>query len=167
MKLVVRIVSFILMFYSLQSSANNRNQFDYFGFTASLPSYDLDFTPSTTAEELSPLKEQVGSEKVGARLFYGYQFNRYLAAEAGVNYNGKNSFSLYSENTNEQDVVVKTTVHSGSFTSYGGDVRIVGTYPITNNFYLKASLGALAWSSELDTVTKENVTIFAVDTSDS
>lgn len=141
--------------HGVQAKSNTRDQFDYFAVSLNKPSYDqLDFTPNLEATDLEPLKEEVEKEKFGTRLFYGYQFNRFFAVEAGFNYFGKSSFKLYTETTSAQNVVTKKTQHKGSFSSLGADVRLIGTLPLTNNLYLKGSVGALAWSSDKEFITK-------------
>lgn len=157
-----------LLCFSTDSMSSSRDQFDYLALSINKPSYsDLDFSPGLDEDDLSPLKENVEKENVGFRLFYGYQFNRFMAVEGGIDYYGKSDFSLYTEATDGQNVVTKTNVHTGSFSSIGLDVRLVGTYPITNNLYLKASVGALAWDSDHEYVTKEQNNFIANEESES
>lgn len=156
MKYIKNAALVLVAYHSIGVASAAPNSFDYLAVTVNKPSYsELDFTPDLTAADLEPLKESKDSEKSGFRLFYGYQFNQYIAAEAGLNYAGKQEYSLFTESTNDQNAIVKTTQHTGSFSSIGADVRLVGTYPVTNNFYLKANVGALAWRSDRDFISKE------------
>lgn len=168
MKYTTPLLLISLLCFSADSMSSSRDQFDYFALSINKPSYsDLDFTPVLNEEDLSPLKESVEKENYGFRLFYGYQFNRYMAVEGGIDYYGKSDFSLYTEATSNQNVVTKTNIHTGSFSSIGTDVRLVGTYPITSNLYVKASVGALAWFSDRDYVTKEENDFIAYEESES
>lgn len=156
MKQTVSLVLVALLGWPLSVEAKARNDFDYLAFGVNKPSYDdLDFTPKLNEASLAPLKEEIGKEGVGFRAFYGYQLNPYVAIEAGANYYGKNDFTLFTEKTDNKGVVTKTTQHKGSFSGLGGDVRLVGTYALTNNLYVKGSVGALAWFSDKEFVTKE------------
>lgn len=168
MKYKTPLLLVFLLCLSLDTKASSRDQFDYLAVSINKPTYnDLDFSPSLGAEDLAPLKEDVEKESYGFRLFYGYQFNRFLAVEGGLDYYGKSDFSLYTEQTDSENVVTKTNVHTGSFSSVGTDVRLVGTYPITNNFYVKASVGALAWYSDHEYISKENNSFIANEESES
>lgn len=168
MKLIVNLLFVVLVCFSTDSKSTSRDEFDYVAVSVSKPSYDnLDFTPNLTVSDLAPLKESTEKEKVGLRLFYGYQFNRFLAVEAGFDYYGKSTFSLYTETTDAKNVVTKTNQHKGSFSSLGTDVRLVGTLPVTNNLYLKTSAGALAWFSDREFITKESNNFIVNEESDS
>lgn len=161
---------FVVFFvcFSAFSKASNRDQFDYLSISVNKPSYDdLNFTPNLDQAALSPYLQSMDSEKLGFRLFYGYQFNRFLAVETGFDYFGANDFSLYQEVAGANNTVTRKNLLSGSFKSLGADVRAVATYPVTNNFYLKANIGALAWRSEQDIVSKTGEEFSLTDNSES
>lgn len=168
MKYTTPLLFISFLCFSADSMSSSRDQFDYLALSINKPSYsDLDFSPGLDDTDLSPLKENVEKENLGFRLFYGYQFNRFMAVEGGIDYYGKSDFSLYTEATDSENVVTKTNVHTGSFSSIGTDVRLVGTYPLTNNLYVKASVGALAWYSDRNYVTKAESNFIANEESKS
>ncbi len=150
MKHAVNLIVVSTFLYSSVAMSKSRNEFDYWGVSISDTSYsNLNVTPDLDEDVLLPLNENINSASVSLRGYYGYQFNRYLAAEAGLNYFGKNEFSFYSE-SESNGVITQTTEFSGEFKALGADFKLIATYPITNSFYLKASVGALYWDSKKD-----------------
>lgn len=59
------------------------------------------------------------------------------------------------------------TVHSGDFETLAGDIRIVGTYPLSDSLFLKAHIGALAWDNEFSVLAQNNEELLVQKTSDS
>jgi hypothetical protein len=138
---------------SLQALANNNNQFDYFGLNIQKSSYqNIQFSPQINPVALAPLTYAENLSGNGARGFIGHQFNHYVALEAGVNFYGKADFRVTQETTGADGKPSYKTVQSGGFETSAGDLRVVGTYPISERFYLKANLGALLWNNELTTL---------------
>ncbi len=133
--------------------AADRNQFTYTGLSYQHHSYDnLNFSPGIDVSELASQYNDSTSES-GWRGFIGYQFNRYLAIEAGVTSFGKASFSITEEVTDANGKSTFNTLHSGSFKTIAGDVRAIATYPINDNLFLKAQVGALVWDNEFTSLT--------------
>ena len=140
-----------LSFFS--AVAAERNQFDYMGISYQHNSYDnLNFSPDIDTSELATQYNDSTSES-GWRGFIGHQFNRYMAVEVGVTSFGKASFSITEEVTDTKGKTTFNTLHSGSFKTIAGDLRAIATYPINDNLFLKAHIGALLWDNELTSLT--------------
>ncbi|MBU2894004.1 outer membrane beta-barrel protein [Colwellia sp. D2M02] len=138
---------------SLNAFANNANQFTYFGVSLQNSSYDdINFHPQVDTSALSPLEYHESTSKTGWKLFAGHQFNRYLAVEGALASFGSANFSV----TEEQANGTMKTLHQGSFDTMGLDIRAVGTYPITDNLFLKAHLGALLWDNDFTFLTNSS-----------
>lgn len=162
MKLIFTVFVTLLIFVVTSADANYRDDFDYIAVSVNKASFDdFDFSPNVDFAAIGSFGETVDSSKLGGRIFYGYQFNPYLALETGFDYFSSKDFSVFEETAGENNTTVKKNIFSGGFVAYGGDLRVVGTYPVTNNFYLKTNLGALAWHSEIDTVSQEGTSLVA------
>ncbi|RVU42008.1 hypothetical protein EOE67_02145 [Rheinheimera riviphila] len=143
----------VLGLCSLPALANDHNQFDYFGLNIQKSSYqNIQFLPQINPVALAPLTYKETLSGTGFRGFIGHQFNHYVALEAGVNFYGKADFRVTQETTGADGKPSYKTVQSGGFETSAGDLRVVGTYPISDSFYLKANLGALLWNNELTTL---------------
>jgi hypothetical protein len=150
MKLFRKIIIVSLSFISINAVANNANQFDYLGISFQNHSYDsLHFSPNIDTAGLAPLVYQANSSATGFRGFIGHQFNRYIAVEAGVTSFGKAKFSLIEKGKDTDGKSIDTTLHNGDFKTLAGDIRIIGTFPLSDSLFVKAHLGALAWDNEL------------------
>ncbi len=149
MKLLCKTVIGILGVISFNAIAKNANQFNYIGINFQDNSYeDLNFTPEIDTAQLSPIKYNENSSKTGWRGFFGHQFNRYIAVEAGLTSFGKASFSITEELTDSSGKTTINTIQNGEFKTLAGDIRAVGTYPINNSLFVKAQIGVLAWDNE-------------------
>lgn len=95
----------------------------------------------------------------GKKLFGGYQFDQYVAVEAGYVDLGK--FTLSASNNFPSPPPLFTA--SGSDTVKGYSVDAVGTWPITAEFALLGRIGVFRWTLE-DSATASAVT--TVSTSD-
>lgn len=148
MKLLRTSIIAVLGLSIFSAVAADRNQFTYTGLSYQHHSYDnLNFSPGIDVSELASQYNDSTSE-TGWRGFIGYQFNRYMAIEAGVTSFGKASFSITEEVTDANGKSTFNTLHSGSFKTIAGDVRAIATYPINDNLFLKAQVGALLWDNE-------------------
>ncbi|MFT5756207.1 MAG: hypothetical protein ACI9LM_000919 [Alteromonadaceae bacterium] len=168
MKLFREIIIGSLSFISLNAVANNANQFDYLGISFQNHSYDsLNFSPGIDTVGLAPLIYQTNSSAIGFRGFFGHQFNRYIAVEAGITSFGKANFSLVKKEKDSNGKLKDKTVHKGNFETLAGDIRIVGTYPISDSLFLKAHIGALAWNNELTVLAQSKEELVVQKTSES
>ena len=169
MKYLIGSLSILFALHSAHVEAKQKGQtdFGYVAFTVSSTTYkDLNFAPELSSTGLAPYKQEVASPKISYRAFYGHQFNPYLAVEAGVNVFGQNDYVLFSETTNRQGKQTKNTLAAGEFSAMGGDIRVVATYPVSNNFYFKATLGALAWDSDKHQLREQGSNYILSNTSD-
>lgn len=158
---------FSLWLSSTNVFAASANQFDYVGLAIQYNSYDnINFTPTIDTETLSPLLYKDSTGNVGYRAFVGYQFNRYFAIEGGVTSYGDADFKVKEENQSN-GVTTYKTLHKGSFSTLAGDIRLVGTYPISEKVFLKASVGAVAWDTDHQTLIQDNNNLSVEKESDS
>jgi hypothetical protein len=168
-KYLIGSLSILFALHLGQAEAKQKGQtdFDYVAFTVSSTTYnDLFFAPGLTSTAIAPYKQEVASPKISYRAFYGYQFNPYIAVEAGLNVFGQNDYVLFNETTDNKGAVTKNTLAAGEFSSMGGDLRVVATYPVTNNFYFKATVGALAWDSDKHQLREEGSNYILTNTSE-
>jgi hypothetical protein len=145
-----------LSLLSLNAAANNVNQFDYLGISLQSNSYDdLDFSPQIDTSKLSPLIYKSSSSSAGLRGFLGHQLNSYIAIEAGITSFEKADFSVIQESIGLDDKVTTEIINNGQFKTLAGDIRAIGTYPLSGNLFLKAHIGALIWDNEFTFLTGE------------
>jgi hypothetical protein len=153
MKFITKTLLGVLGLISTQVMADDGNQFDYVGLSLQQSSYrNLDFSPTIKPNALTPLSYHESLSGSGFRGFIGHQFNQYLSLEAGVGTYGKADFKVTQEETGTDGKPVYKTVFNGGFKTTAGDLRVVGTYPLSDSLFLKAHLGALVWSNELTTL---------------
>jgi len=134
--------------------AGDINKFDYFGIGLANSSYDeLVFSPQIDTAELTPLVYDDKSSAMGYRMFAGHQFNRYVAVEVGLASFGQVGFTVKELTTGTDDKVTKTTIEQGKFKTLSGDVRVVGTYSLSDSLFLKAHVGVIAWSNKFTFLT--------------
>lgn len=149
MKLLSTTVIGLLASLSFNATALSTNQFSYVGLSMQDNRYnDLNFAPNIDTTQLSPLNYNDKTSETGWRGFVGHQFNRYIGVEVGLTTFGKASFSVTEEVTDENNKTTINNVYNGEFKTFAGDIRVVGTYPINDSFFLKAQIGALAWDNE-------------------
>ena len=114
----------------------------YIGVAVGTASYDVDLGTNGNFEE----------DGTGTKLFAGYNFNKYFAAEAAI-YN----FAEASIGA------IETVPGSGDFIGAEADMKgvgayAVGMYPVSKNVILMAKLGVLSWDADIriDSTTEEN-----------
>jgi hypothetical protein len=148
---------------SANAVATNINQFNYAGISFQKHSYDnINFSPAIDTTKLTPYTYDESSSESGYRGFVGHQFNRYIAVEAGITSFGSAEF-LVKETVPAANNKTKTTViHSGEFSTLAADIRVNGTYSLTDSLFLKASVGAQAWDNDKSFLV-ENTEGLAVD----
>ncbi|WP_077338285.1 outer membrane beta-barrel protein [Pseudocolwellia agarivorans] len=138
-----------LTLFSFHAAANNTDKFDYLGLSLQHNSYDeLNFSPQIDTSKLTPLDYSSSSSSIGFRGFVGHQFNRYIAMEAGVTSFGKGEFKVTEESTDSAGEVINNVLYSGTFKTLAGDIRAIGTYPLSDRLFLKAHVGILVWDNE-------------------
>ena len=168
MKLFSNIIIGLLSVISIDAVARNANQFDYVGISFQNHNYDdLNFSPGINTAALAPLIYKENSSATGYRGFVGHQFNRYIAVEAGVTSFGKAEFSVIEQTKNSKGKLENKTLHSGSLETLAGDIRLIGTYPLTNSLFIKAHIGALAWDNEFTHLTQSTEKLLVEKKSDS
>ena len=153
MNYISKIVVASLTLPAFAVDSKGRDEFDYLAFSVNTASYsDLDFTPNINFTDLPAISSKADSEKLGGRLFYGYQFNRFFAIEGGLNLFAAKNFKIQEQSQGDNNTTVTTDLFSGGLKAFGADLRAVAIYPVTKNLYLKANVGAVGWRSELDSV---------------
>jgi hypothetical protein len=142
MKNYYRVLVVMLSSLSLDVAASYTNEFGYLGASHQTFDYsELDFSPEIDTSQLTTSVYNAGSSSTGTRLYLGYQFNRFIAAEVGFTSFSNARFTVKEESTS-------TVLQSGKFKTVGADIRAIGTYPFTDNLFLKAHIGALLWDNE-------------------
>lgn len=150
MKFFVKVLIMIVYTLALDVTAGDINQFDYYGMGLQTNHYDgLDFAPEFDATKITPNKYKENSSP-GLRIFSGHQFNQYIGVEAGIGFYAKSKFSVKEKSTDANGKVTNKKIHQGSFKTTAGDVRVIGTYPVSDNMFLKAHVGALIWDNKFN-----------------
>lgn len=167
MKFSIPLFVVALVVISTNAAASVANQFDYLGISFQKNNYDsVPFSPNINTANISPLNYNESLSGVGFRVFVGHQFNKYLALEAGISSFGKADFSV-KEPIVETDVNTKDkTIHKGSFKTLAGDLRIVGTYPLSKKTFLKVNVGAVAWDNDMTVLTQKDGDFATIKNSD-
>lgn len=155
MKYLAGLATCVLLSCATLAEAKSGRSFDYFAFTVNNSSYDsLNFRPNISDQQIAPFKLKVTEPSMGYRAFYGYQYNPFFAIEGGVNYFAKSSFNLTQEEKDSKGTVTTTQLIGGEFSAIAADMRVIGTYAISNNVYLKANIGAVAWYGDKAQLTR-------------
>jgi|GEM_PF-1270532 len=145
---------------SAQAQATSGHQFDYYGLHIQQNSYQhLLSSPQINADAFGPVTKNENSSGTGVRGFIGHHFNRFFAVEAGVASYGKADFSVARQVAAGDGALSDETVLQGDFETIAGDLRLVGTYSLSDSFYLKANLGALFWNNKLTTAAGSNAAV--------
>jgi hypothetical protein len=168
MNFLCKTITGALTVMSINVFAGDANKFDYFGIGFQNNSYDnLNFSPQLDTSTLTPLIYDEKTSSRGFRGFVGHQFNRYLAIESGVTSFGKASFSVTDKETDSDGKITTKIEQNGRFKTLAADVRIIGTYPLSDKLFLKAHIGALAWDNEFTFLTGEATALTKQKNSDS
>ena len=107
----------------------------YIGIGIGSADYDLDFSLLGGG--------RVEDSGTGTKLYGGYSFNKYFAAEAA-----------YYNFAEASIGAVETSPGSGTFVSASASMKgfgayAVGVYPVSKKFNLMAKLGMLSWDADL------------------
>lgn len=168
MKFISTIFALLALLTIATAAASSRDKFDYIALSVHKGSVkDFDFSPTLDFSTIESFGEKAESSKLSGRLFYGHQFNQYLALEAGLNRFLAKDYTVFEQTLGANNALVTKNIYTGGFSAFGGDLRVVGTYPVTNNFYLKTNVGALAWRSEIDRVSRQNTGLVATKNEES
>jgi hypothetical protein len=168
MKLFTKTIIGALSFISINAVASNANKFDYLGVSYQNNSYDnLDFSPGIDTNELAPLIYTTNSSATGFRVFVGHQFNRFVAVEAGVTSFGEANFLLIEKQTDSDGNIQNNTIQQGDFETLAGDIRIIGTFPLSDRLFIKTHIGALVWDNEITTLAQNTEELLLQKTGES
>ena len=137
--------------FTFSANASDNNNFSYLGISIQNSSYDdIAFSPDIEAAEFLPDVYTKSMSDTGERVFVGYHFNKYFAVETGITSHGEPDYLVYREVTDLDDAITKETIQRGNFKTFSGDVRLIGTYSISDKMFFKAQLGSLFWDNEFD-----------------
>ena len=126
-------ISLILVSASLGSISTTAAD-PYVGFGVGTASYKADLTASSGNE--------IDDDGTGTKLYGGYAFNKYLAAEASV-------YNFAEASVGAVETSPGGSVVSGSVSMKGVGAYVVGMYPVTKDVNLMAKLGVLNWDADL------------------
>jgi len=144
--------AFFLSLSVLTSSfvaANDMNTFSYFGAALQKSSFDeiqFQSIPETVFDD--PQKYKESTVGIGFRLFTGVNFNEFIAIEAGLSQFAKADFAVTEKITNADKTAKTTTHHKGDFSTFALDIRAIGSYPLTDDIFIRAQLGAIGWDNK-------------------
>lgn len=132
------IVSVFMVVISLSSISTSVAE-PYVGFGIGSASYKADLSSLGGGE--------LDDDATGTKLYGGYSFNKYFAAEASV-YN-------FAEASIGAVEVSPGTFVSAAVSMKGVGAYAVGMYPVSKNVNLIAKLGVLSWDADLRVDTTE------------
>ncbi|PAJ73578.1 hypothetical protein CJF42_15035 [Pseudoalteromonas sp. NBT06-2] len=167
MKFLINSIFLILATMSCFALSNEQNTFSYYGIALQKSSFeDIQFKQNQT-EFNEPLKYNKSTSGVGARIFTGFNFNEYIAAEAGLSQFAKPDFSVTEKITNADQITKITTHNKGDFSTLGLDIRAIASYSLTNDIFLRAQVGVLGWDNKSESlVSSENDTFTTIEAKD-
>lgn len=153
------LVSTLLSVCAVSSSfvfSNETNTFSYMGISVQNVNFEnVNFTPSLDTNLQEPLKYQEDtSSGMGARIFIGQNFNEFIAIETGFSMLPKSDFKVIEDITKTDGTTEVKVHHKGEFSTLSLDFRAIGSYPITDNIFLRAQLGAYAFDNQFETLTQ-------------
>lgn len=159
MRLLVITLSFLLG-VSFQTQA--QNSFFYVGASAQQQSVKLPtFTTNIELEKYVNNDYQTFSEGTPFKIFGGYQYNDFIAFEAGYTDYLTRGFTLKSN-----DLVGRVDL-TGTSESMSVDLKGLFTVPLSNRFTAKLSLGMAAWSNDTQALAGQTQVPELVDVSES
>jgi hypothetical protein len=149
-------------------AANDMNVFSYFGFALQKNSFDnIQFQAIPEITFSDPQKYKQSTSGIGARLFAGVNFNEYIAVEAGLSQFAKPDFSVTEKVTNADKTTKTITHHKGDFSTLALDIRAIGSYPLTDDVFIRAQLGAIGWDNTYGSLNvAEDEVVKVIDTKD-
>jgi OOP family OmpA-OmpF porin len=125
----------IIPFLILISITSDAVAASYMGIGIGSATFTLDLTSAGGST--------LDNSGTGSKLYGGYSFNKYFAAEASI-YN----FAEVSVGSVEYPPA-SGTFHSGSASMRGIGAYAVAMYPVTKKVNLLAKLGALSWNADV------------------
>lgn len=147
--MTVRFIFLSLFLLAFGSQARNTNNFQYFGVSVQSQSLDdVDFLGDFSSADISPMQYSTDDSSLAFRGVIGHNFNQYIGVELGFSNYAKSEFSITQTVTAEDGTETTTEVYSGKFKTSSADVRANFTYPVSDNMFLKAHLGVVAWDNE-------------------
>ncbi len=160
LRLIVKIVQILLLLtlglMAPPVSAKGSSEFNYVSVSYLNFSYDdVTFEQKINPAEIEELFSITSNSLSGYRMAFGHHFNQYLATEVGFSSLDAANYTLNEQSSNSE-VATSTEVEPGEFKSLSADIRIITTYPITKNMYLKAHLAASLWNTSLTHFTLKN-----------
>lgn len=159
MRLLVVALSFLLG-VSFQTQAENA--FFYAGASVQQQNVKLpNFSPNSEIERFVNNDYQTFSEGTPYRIFTGYQYNDYVAFEAGFTDYLTRGFTLKSN-----DLAGRVDL-TGTSESISVDLKALLTVPLSNRFTAKASLGMAAWNNDTQVLGGGNQTPELIEQSES
>lgn len=131
------------------ASANDKNTFSYVGVALQKSNFDeIQFQSNLQAVFDDPKKYKESTSGIGVRIFTGFNFNEYIAVEAGLSQFAKPDFAVTEKIINADKTTKTTTHHKGNFSTLGIDIRAIGSYSLTDNVFIRAQLGAIGWDNK-------------------
>jgi len=106
----------------------------YIGFGIGSASYKADLTSLGGG--------QLDDDGTGTKLYGGYAFNKYFAAEASI-------YNFAEASVAAVEISPGGPVVNGSVSMKGVGAYLVGMYPVSKNVNLMAKLGVLDWDADL------------------
>lgn len=99
------------------------------------------------------------NERLGWRLFGGYQWGDYFAVEGGYTDLGQLDVKYYGSGAMTADTLESITLDSGA----GYELSLRGSYPFMDQFSAFARVGELAWKSKYTVSAGSDVTFSGTD----
>lgn len=159
MRLLVITLSFLLG-VSFQTQAEN--SFFYVGASAQQQNVKLPtFTTNIELEKYVNNDYQTFSEGTPFKVFGGFQYNDFIAFEAGYTDYLTRGFTLKSN-----DLVGRVDL-TGTSESMSVDLKGLFTIPLSNRFTAQISLGMAAWSNDTQALAGQTQAPELVDVSES
>lgn len=152
-KIATILLSTGLITLSNAADAAFGKSFEYIGLTAQYHKYkDLDFAPDVVDKDFQNYDYSDEDSGNAMRFLYGRQLTPYFAIESGINFYSNPSFTITNTTISEFGEESVSTLLSGSFKSFGVDLKAVGTFAITNAHFVRAHAGAIFWDNEFSYV---------------
>ena len=137
----IRIIAALISFVSVYSSQVNADPYVGIGIGSASYKVDLSSLDGGNFEE----------DGTGTKLYGGYAFNKYFAAEVAA-------YNFAEASVGAVEITPGGDVFSGAADMKGFGAYAVGMYPISKEVNLMAKLGMLSWDADLsvDTINGTN-----------